>query len=192
MIPVKPVPEPADFEVRVRRPGNEWLEKNAGTKKSPRNYWSPFSGVLADACECRCAYTAMYTSESTVDHFRSIKTHPQLAYEWPNYRHAGSRINSRKKHNEVLDPHDVGEGWFEILIPSMLLVKTDSVPADYQRIVGQTIKILRLSNDPVLIKLRRRWYDLYKQDGLPFEVLRKVAPLIAAAVEKEAASKSSV
>src|SRR5262245_55684881 len=115
MIPVAPVPEPSGFDEHARQPGKAWLAQNAGAKR-PRDYWSPFREVLVEGCRDRCSYTAMYTTDGTIDHFRSYKTHPELAYEWTNYRYAGSWVNSVKQDREVLDPHDVGEGWFEILL----------------------------------------------------------------------------
>jgi hypothetical protein len=112
VIPVAPVPEPGSFDDRARRPGNAWLAKNEGAER-PRDYWSPFRAVLADGFANRCGYTAMYEPAGTVDHFRSYKTNPALAYEWANYRYAAAWINSAKKTSEVLDPYEVGEGWFE-------------------------------------------------------------------------------
>jgi len=189
MIPVKPVPEPPDFDARARQPGNAWLAENAGVKNRPREYWSPFREVLADACHHRCAYAAMYTMSGTIDHFRSYKSHPELAYEWTNYRYADSWINSVKKDRDVLDPHEVGEGWFEILLPSMQLVATEKVPPEYRAIVEQTLKTLRLAHDERLVKHRRRWYDYYKSGKCSLDLLRDNAPLIAAAVEKQLTAK---
>ncbi len=188
MIPVKPVPEPVEFDERARKPGTAWLAQNAGAKR-PRDYWSPFREILADGYQHRCAYVAMYTMFGTVDHFRSCKTHPELAYEWTNYRYADPWVNGIKRHHEVLDPHEVGEGWFEILLPSMQLVATDKVPTEYKVIVERTLKILGLGHDERLLRVRRQWYKMYLQNGLSLEGLRKIAPLIAAAVEKQLTTK---
>ena len=185
MIRVALVPEPPDFDERARQPGKAWLAENSGTTNRPRDYWSPFREVLADGCQHRCAYTAMYTSDGTIDHYRSCKTHLELAYEWLNYRYAGSWANSLKRDREVLDPHEVGDDWFEILLPSLQLVATDKVPLQYRGVVEQTLRILRLKHDERLLKLRRRWLEMYERKELSIDGLRKVAPLIAAAVEKE-------
>jgi hypothetical protein len=183
VIPVAPVPEPSGFDERARRPGNAWLAKNEGVGR-PRDYWSPFRAVLADGFADRCGYTAMYAPVGTVDHFRSYKTNPELAYEWANYRYAAAWINSAKKTSEVLDPYEVGEGWFEVLLPSLQLVATDKVPPERRALVEQTLKGLPIAHDERVMKQRRRWYELYREGHLSLKGLREMAPLIAAAEEK--------
>lgn len=183
MIPVAPVPEPSGFDERARRPGNAWLANNHGSKR-PIDYWSSFRDVLADGFADRCGYTAMYTPAGTVDHFRSYKTNPELAYEWANYRYAAAWINSAKKTSEVLDPYEVGEGWFEVLLPSLQLVATDKVPPERRALVERTLKGLPIAHDERVMKQRRGWYKLFREGDLSLEGLRKVAPLIAAAEEK--------
>lgn len=184
MIPVAPVPEPADFEERARRPGNAWLAENQGVKR-PRDYWSPFRAVLADGFADRCGYTAMYIDMGTIDHLRSFKTNPELAYEWSNYRYAASWINSAKKTGDVLDPYEVGEGWFEVLLPSLQLVATDKVPPEHRALVERTLKHLPIAHDERVVRQRRSWYEKYKEGKLSLDGLRMHAPLIAAAVEKQ-------
>ncbi len=116
MIPVAPVPEPSGFDRRARRPGNAGLAENRGAER-PRDFWSPFREVLAQGFLHRCGYTAMYLPDGSVDHHLSYKTHPDLSYEWSNYRYVAGWINSAKKKATVLDPYTVGEGWFEVLLP---------------------------------------------------------------------------
>ena len=153
MIPVAPVTEPPGFDERARRPGNAWLAENQGAER-PRDYWSPFRIALAEGFANRCGYTAMYEGVGTIDHFRSYKADRSLAYEWANYRYAAAWINSAKKANDVLDPYEVGEGWFEVLLPSLQLVATDKVPPEHRAIVEQTLNCLPLSHDERVVKLR--------------------------------------
>ena len=120
----------------------------------------------------------------TVDHFRSYRTNPALAYEWANYRYASAWINSAKKANDVLDPYEVGEGWFEVLLPSLQLVATDKVPPGYKALVERTMKFLPLSNDERVVKQRQSWYEIYREGRLSLGLLRDFAPLIAVAEEK--------
>ena len=188
VIRVAPVPEPSEFNERARQRGKAWLEENAGASR-PRDYWLPFREILADGCQHRCSYTAMYTTDGTIDHFRSWKYHPELAYEWKNYRYAGEWLNKVKRDREVLDPHEVGDGWFEILLPSLQLVATDTVPDEFRSIVLQTMKHLRLVDDERVLKQRRQWYNMYEQGALTLDGLSRVAPLIAIAVEKQLAMK---
>lgn len=183
MIPIARVPEPSGFDERARRPGNAWLAENPGAER-PRDYWSPFRAVLAEGFAERCGYTAMHEPSGTVDHFRSYKTNPELAYEWSNYRYAAQWINSAKKKGEVLDPYEVGDGWFEVLLPSLQLVATERVPPEHRALVERTLKQLPIAHDERVLKQRRTWYKLYQEGNLSLEGLRKMAPLIAAAVEK--------
>ncbi len=120
MIPFKPLPEPSDFDDKVRVPGNAWLLKNPEQKKGTRDYWSPFKSILADGFNNLCAYSVMYEPVGTVDHFLSRENYRNLAYEWSNLRFASAWINSTKGtlDDQVLDPFDLAEDWFEILLPS--------------------------------------------------------------------------
>lgn len=189
MIPVKPVAEPPEFDERARQPGKTWLTEHPNAER-PRDYWSLFRAALAEGFDNRRGYTAMIAPNGTVDHFRSWKTHPELAYEWANYRYADGWINSVKKAREVLDPHDVGEGWFEILLPSLQLVATDKVPPEYREIVTKTLEILPLMHDERIVRQRRVWYEMYERGQLSLDGLRRVAPLIAAAVDKKIAASA--
>lgn len=129
----------------------------------------------------------MYESVGTVDHFLSCRTNPELAYEWDNYRFASGWINSSKQNadDRILDPFQVQDGWFEILLPSLQLVLTDKVPARHRARAEYTLERLHLRDDERVLRQRREWYQMY-QNGLPLNELRKKAPLIARAVEKAA------
>ena len=183
MIPVAPVPEPAGFDEGARKPGQHWLLENPNAERL-RDLWSPFRGALAAGFSKRCGYTAMLELAGTVDHFESVKQRPDLAYEWSNYRFAAQWINSAKRTKIVLDPYLVGEGWFEILLPSLQLVLTDAVSAEHRALAEQTLANLPIGHDERIIKQRREWYDMYREGHLALSGLWKVAPLIAAAVEK--------
>lgn len=190
MIPVAPVPEPAGFDERARRPGNAWLAANPGAAR-PRDLWSPFRAVLEEGFANRCGYTAMHHAVGTIDHLRSYKTNPELTYEWSNFRYAAAWINSAKKTSEVLDPYEVGEGWFEVLLPSLQLVATDKVPPERRAIVERTLKQLPIAHDERVLKQRRVWLKMYQEGKLSLEGLRAMAPLIAAAEEKRLAAAVS-
>lgn len=188
MIPVPRVPEPADFDARARQPGNAWLAENPGAER-PRDYWSPFRSALADGFANRCGYTAMIDMGGTVDHFRSYRDAPALAYEWSNYRYASQWINSSKRAAEVLDPHDVGEGWFEIHLPSLMLRLTEQIPPEHRALAERTLKSLPIVHDERVMRQRRAWYAKFREGKLTLEGLRDVAPLIAAAVERQDAAR---
>lgn len=185
MIPVKPVSKPKSFDAKCKIVGKKWLAANPGAKR-PRDYWTQFKGELADGFSQRCGYTAMYCPVGTVDHYLSWQNHPSRAYDWENYRFADGWINSSKQaaDDAVLDPFVIGEGWFEILLPSLQLVVTDRVPAEERKRAKYTLKRLHLRDDERVIRQRRTWLALYEQGDLTLAGLAKVAPLIAAAVAK--------
>src|SRR5262245_30183333 len=116
MIGVEPASEPPSFDERVRQPGQRWLAKGDG--RATPGYWRRAARDLRKAFHDRCGYTAMWLSApGTVDHFVSGDEDPTLLYEWRNLRYAAAWINSSKgalRAEEVLDPFEVGDGWFEI------------------------------------------------------------------------------
>jgi len=189
MIPVKRVPEPHDFDERARKPGQAWQEKNP-TAKRPKDYWSSFKPALADGFQQRCGYTAMYEPVGSIDHFVSCQKAPQLAYEWSNYRFSQEWINKSKKtlDEALLDPFDVEEGWFEILLPSLQLRVTELVPPSLRARAEFTLRRLHLQDDERVLRQRREWLRMYEAGEIDLAGLQKKAPLIAAAVEKRETS----
>lgn len=190
MIPVARPAEPATFDVRCRQPGRAWMAKNADAKR-PRDYWSPFRPALADGFRSLCGYGAMYVTVGSVDHFVSTKNQPDLAYEWSNYRFIDEWINKSKKNadDDVLDPFEVGPGWFEIQLPSLQLKVTDKVPAALRDKAEYTLKRLHLRDDERVIRQRRGWYEAYQAGHLTLDGLARFAPLIADAVRQQAPAK---
>jgi hypothetical protein len=183
--------EPASFDAKCRKTGVQWLASNPKAKrkgsKRPKAFWTAFKPQLADAFHDLCAYSAMYEPVGTVDHFVPVDADESLAYEWANYRFASAWINSSKqKTKAVMDPLLVQDGWFKLLLPSMQLVVTDQVPAHMRDLAEATLTRLHLRDDERVVRQRRRWYRLFQQGKLDLAGLRENAPLIAAAVEKQA------
>ena len=119
MIPVTPVPEPKDFDTKVRQLGKAWLAANPNAKV--KDLWSLYRGDLADGFHDLCGYSAIHCPHGTVDHYlskdnKNALQNRALAYEWANYRYAAGWVNSSKGNEDdaILDPYHVGEGWFEI------------------------------------------------------------------------------
>ena len=163
MIRFEPTPEPAGFQDQARRPGQEWLAKHPEAPH-PKDYWSQFRPQLAEAFRHLCAYSAMYLADGTIDHYRSCKNYPARIYEWGNYRYASGNINSRKRSldEQILDPFEVGDDWFEILLPSLQLVPSTTLP-EAERVRAEfTLKQLRLRDHEETIRQRRGWYELYE------------------------------
>ncbi|MFM9157494.1 MAG: hypothetical protein ACKOPK_06140, partial [Dolichospermum sp.] len=115
-----------------------------------------------------------------VEHFLSFKNYPDLAYEWSNYRFASGWINSSKGtlDNQILDPFEVEDDWFEILLPSLQLVITDAVPEEKRQKAEFTLQRLHLQDDERVLRQRREWYKLYIDGDLTLTGLEKKAPLI--------------
>lgn len=193
MIRVTPSPEPPDFDRRARQPGQVWLAKNLDKNgklpkgKRPPDKWTAFKGKLANGFQNRCGYSAMYEPVGTVDHYLSCDNHPELAYEWQNYRYASGWINSSKGtlDNQILDPFEIQNEWFEIILPSLQLVLTDAVPDEERQRAEFTLNRLRLRDDERVIRQRQQWYAMYLEGRITLAGLEIVAPLIARAVRKQ-------
>jgi hypothetical protein len=187
MIRAPRLPEPADFDVDVRRPGTKWLAANPAARR-PKALWTPYTPTLETGYGGLCGYAAMLDpTGGTVDHYRSFTNHRELAYEWSNYRFASATMNSRKRAQDdrVLDPEEVRAGWFEILLPSLQMRTTGKVPARLRSKAAHTLDQLGLANGERIIRWRRSWYALFQRGELSLEGLRTVAPLIAEAVERD-------
>ena len=195
MIPVRKVQEPGKFSAKVRTPGNRWLAQNPNPRKRPPAYWSKIIPELESGFKKLCGYSAMWVpADGTVDHYLSVKNRRDLAYEWSNYRFASAMLNSSKASadNQVLDPYQVGEGWFEILLPSLIMQTTSAVPAKLRKKADYTLDRLKLRSGVRVIRWRQSWYESYKSGEMSLSMLRKVAPLIATAVGKALAKNGCV
>lgn len=187
MIPVRRVPKPRGFDAAVKSPGAKWLKDNPGAKR-PKALWSKYSGDLAEGFSNLCGYAAMLDpTGGTVDHYLSFKNRPDLAYEWSNYRFASGTMNSTKRNADdtVLDPFEIGEGWFEILLPSLQMRITDAVPPSLRQKAEFTLQRLKLRDGEAVLRWRQSWYDMYRKGKLTLDGLEEVAPLIAAAVRAQ-------
>lgn len=192
MIPVaNPIPEPPTFNAQCRAKGNAWLAKpkNAGkTKGFPSRYWTQFEPELGAGFHFRCGYWAMLIQSGTVDHFfsKAVPVNRHLVFEWSNYRYVEASVNSLKKNHDdaVLDPFQVGVGWFEVDLPSMQLVCTQRIPAHLRAKADFTLSELQLERGVKVRRNRKRWYDDYKSGKINMTGLEDYAPLVAEAVKK--------
>ena len=188
MIRVGKVKKPKGFDAKVKVPGDQWLKDNPKAKR-PKALWTPFTKTLADGFNGLCGYAAMFDATGgTIDHFLSFKNHPKKAFDWGNYRFASATLNSSKRNADdtVLDPFEVGEGWFEIELPSLQMQLTDAVPVASRAKAEFTLKRLGLRDGERVLRWRQSWYVLYCNGDLTLDGLRKMAPLIAQAVDRQA------
>jgi len=193
-----PPPEPPDFDAQVRQLGNDWLSRNLDKYgelpkgQRPPARWSQYIAQLSDGFGNLCAYSAMYEPVGTVDHYLSCENYPHLAYEWSNYRYSSSWINSSKgtQDKAILDPFCVDDNWFEILLPSLQLIVTDTVPPEELGRAEFTLRKLHLGHDERILRQRRQWYKMHQDGKLTVEGLDEVAPLIARAVRRQQTERS--
>lgn len=192
MIPVAKVPKPRNFDAEAKVPGDAWLSANPPPKR-PKDYWSPFLSVLGDSCGWLCGYAAMLDpTGGSVDHYLSCKKHRHLSYKWSNYRFVEQSLNSSKStaDDTVLDPFKVGPGWFEVVLPSLQMQVSATIPSNMKAKADFTLRRLKLGNGEKVIRWRRAWYKLYQEGKLDLAGLRDVAPLIADAVVRQQAAIS--
>lgn len=185
MIRVERVSKPSGFDRDCLRPGNRWLAANPGRR--PRAFWAPFTAALAEGFEQRCGYAAVLIQNGTIDHFLSWKNQPELTYEWSNYRYADHRLNAKKQNidDAIVDPYEVGDDWFEILLPSLQMRVTDRVPAKMRKRAELTLRRLGLDHDERIVAYRAAWWRMFHSRELSLEGLHKVAPLLARAIERD-------
>lgn len=187
MIPVAKVPKPRGFDAKAKLPGNAWLAEHPQAQRPPA-LWAPYTAHLSEGFADLCGYAAMHDpTGGTVDHYLSFRHRRDLAYEWSNYRFASEPLNSSKRNADaaVLDPFEVGAGWFEIILPSLQLRVTNAVPAALRAKAEYTLQRLKLRDGERVIRWRKSWYDMYLSGRLTLDGLRGVAPLLAAAVETQ-------
>jgi hypothetical protein len=131
-----PKPEPTNFPLEVRAPGQRALKELRGDKTAPKragrprkavakikgsdltDYWTRCLGDLRTAFDEVCAYACVWidvaTTFGSVDHFVPKDTNPDLAYEWSNFRYASQAMNTRKRDDlGICDPFLVRDGDFE-------------------------------------------------------------------------------
>lgn len=190
MIPVDRVSKPLHFDRDVGTPGNDWLAANPDAKpeKFP-DHWRHVRKDLEIGFSSLCGYSAIFTRPGTVDHYicKSSRHGRDLAYEWSNYRFASSLMNQRKGtwNARILDPFEVGHGWFEILLPNLEMVLVEErIPAERRDDVKFTLETLRLDDDEEVLEIRRHWYEMFSTGDLTLRRLDQNAPLIARAVRK--------
>jgi len=187
MIRVERPSEPETFDETCRQPGNRWLREHPETDPHSKPLWASFRGRLKEAFHRRCGLLAHRVGDETVDHWLSIKNNRELAYEWSNYRWISGTLNSAKKpcwDGKLLDPFEVEDDWFEILLPSLQMVLVASLPEPVRKRAEFTMNKLHLRDGTRVLDQRGEWLALYEKNGITFEVLQYFAPLIAKAVAK--------
>ncbi|WP_395746376.1 hypothetical protein [Prosthecobacter sp.] len=198
MIRVLQTPAPENFELNCAQPGADWLRSPHNDNKDPHEqaaWWQAYKPHLAEAFHQRCGYLAMFITDGDVDHFLACghrqgqpSPHRHRAFDWTNYRYADGATNVRKGtlDDQILDPFEIEEGWFEADLHSFQIICTELVPEALRNKAQKTITELCLNTDRRIRLLRRHFYECYWEDPTQkaFVRLEKDAPLIALAVKK--------
>ena len=174
MIPVARPKRPKGFLARCTKRGEAWLKAHPldakGGGKEPRDYWSAFEPELRRAFSGRCGWLAMWIAKGQVDQYRS-KHHPdpkrrraqrKLAYAWSNLRYGDASVNQLKGNldERVLDPFEVGDGWFA-LNDALELEATAGCPAAERERANFTLDALGLRDGTVATRYRAQYLHEY-------------------------------
>ena len=130
-------------------------------------------------------YIELVTGSRTVDHFAPKSKHPDLAYEWSNYRLVCGTMNARKNHFEdVLDPFEVENGWFQLEFSFFQVVSKSDLESAERAEVQATIDRLRL-NDNDCRQMRSRYYDDFIGGDISFDYLARCSPFVAMEMKRQ-------
>src|SRR6185436_2770195 len=154
-----------------------------------REYWTAAIPDLRAAYNATCCYSAEWipplTGNSSVDHFHPRSVRPDLAYEWSNFRLAAARLNARKGATEgILDPFTIGDEWFAIDFPSLLVRAGSALPPQFRAAFDLTVATLRL-NDEISVESRMRWLRAYCEYRMTFDYLMESAPFLARELQRQ-------
>jgi hypothetical protein len=187
MIAVEEPDEPATFHLQCRQPGNAWLAANADGDP-PSRFWRPFLMDLCRGFKNRCGYSAMWDLNGTVDHYLSRENRRDLAFEWTNFRYIAGWLNSSKQtlDQDVLDPFQVNNDWFEIVLPTLVMQLTPCVPKRIRPVAEFTLTRLHLADGDRVYEQRKIYYfDEFIAKNRSVAWLEDYAPILATAVRRE-------
>jgi len=171
VIPVKEKDAPADFDAKVRTPGNNWLREQGIPPEGPKPkgvvldpFWTHCLPDLYREYEGICAYLCIYFEKvlgaASVDHFVAKSPKPGLAYEWSNFRLACLGENRRKGVKDVLDPFTLKPDTFQLELVTGRIYPGDSLSPEEKAAAEDTIEKLGL-DDPDCRAFRVRRFTDY-------------------------------
>ncbi|HTS12267.1 MAG TPA: hypothetical protein VMH00_09130 [Candidatus Limnocylindrales bacterium] len=109
-----------------------------------------------------------------------------LAYEWSNYRLSSLRLNSYKgDHTDVLDPFLILRGWFVLNLTNFLVEPNTGLTPQIEAEVRNTIEVLRLNRDDILVSLRFKIVRDYAKGLVNFDYLSTYYPFIASELDRQ-------
>ena len=152
------------------------------------NYWvralADLFAAYGRVCRYCCFYIHPVTGARSVDHMIPKSETWDQVYEWRNYRLSAGRLNARKNdYQDVLDPFDVQDDWFEMeFVGFQLKPRAGLAPPTRERIVA-TIERLKL-NDTTMCEARESDYDDYRNNDISRAKLKRESPLVAREVTR--------
>ncbi len=189
MIRIKRKAEPADFDAKVRRPGLSYLKGLAAGEKpswAGHSDWRKAKKDMIDAYDGICAYACCEitpSSSAEIDHFRPKSRYRQEAYEWGNLRLCSSNINKKKGDQNVLDPFDVRDLTFGIVLATGRMVKLKKYDPAYEALCDKTVKVLGL-NEYEYARMRYDILDDYLRGEITSSNLKKRNPFVYSEVQR--------
>lgn len=207
-------PEPASFEDKVRKPGQNVLalllgkplphkmsgQKPSATKKiagkSVRKqvadfpYWTSCLDELYESYRGICAYYCYRierTSGPGVDHVvaKSNPADPSLAYEWTNFRLACAYANTCKnQYSDVLDPVSIEDGWFCLDVVTLLVSPSKALDKITAAQVKASIERLKL-NDARPVETRKHALEHFRQARVNLDFLEQDHPFLAKELRRQ-------
>lgn len=186
MIRIEPPPEPVTFDAECRQPGTTWLAGHPDGDP-PCRFWRPYILELCRGFGYRCGYSAMWDLNGTIDHYLSREKYRNLAFEWTNFRYVSGWLNSSKQtlDQQVLDPFQVRDEWFEIVLPSLIMRLTPAIPNTIRPRAEYTLRRLHLIDGDRIYAQRQIYYSAFMDDKRPIAWLEDCAPILATAVRRE-------
>ncbi len=189
LIPVARRPEPADFAIKVRVPGQTFLRltpKPTQEQYRAHSYWRACLQQLHSAYHQVCAYSSIWIPTGyTIDHFRPKGRYQKLAYEWSNYRLALDFVNNNKKDSEVvLDPFVIQSGWFILDVATLWVRPEPTLAAPIRVRVQSSIDVLKL-NDSRLVNVRFQIFRGYIDGVQHIDRIEEKYPFIAAEIRRQ-------
>jgi len=124
--------------------------------------------------------------DSSVDHFQPKSTHPNLAYEWNNFRLAHPKVNGYKADKTgLLDPFNIQPGWFILDFANCHVKPNPATSKAVQDSVTHTIKELKLNLDDSLVQTRFTIVRNYSKNHCDLDFLEGYYPFIAAELKRQ-------
>ena len=207
MIPVKPAPEPSDFDRTVRQPGLRAIAELTGEAPQRRAgkpfdqvtdsrdmipaasfppYWREALDDLQAAYDRVCAYLCVRIStDPSVDHYVAKSRRWDLVYEWSNYRLACAAMNSYKgEYEDVVDPFKLQDGWFALELVEFQVVPGAGLTDSDVDLVRATIRRLRL-NVPRFCRIRAEFAEARWSGDITRAYLARHSPFVARELHRQ-------